>query len=74
VPATSAGLPRVLFLLQPLTVLIKQTRQSVHAIRQSILLRCLWLEHYRSSTRVGSSLALSIGLEWKHTGLTTVGH
>jgi hypothetical protein len=41
VPATSAGLPRVsfffFFLLQwPFTQLIKQTRQAVHAIKQSI--------------------------------------
>jgi hypothetical protein len=37
------------FLLQPLTVLIRQTRQAVHAINQSIFLRCLWLcmtNHY----------------------------
>ncbi len=40
--ATCAGLPRLLFLLWPLTVLMKQTRQAVHAIKQSILLRCLW--------------------------------
>jgi hypothetical protein len=40
VPATSAGLPR-LFLLQPLTVLMKQTKQAVCAIKQSILLRYL---------------------------------
>ncbi len=43
VPATSAGLPRVsfffsfLFLLQwPFTLLIKQTRQAVCAVKQSI--------------------------------------
>ncbi len=43
VPATSAGLPRVsfffsfLFLLLPsLTVLMKLTRQAVHAVKQSI--------------------------------------
>ncbi len=42
VPATSASLPR-LFLLRPLTVLMKQTRQAVRAIKQSILLGCLWL-------------------------------
>jgi hypothetical protein len=43
VPATSTGLPRVsfyfhfIFLLQwPFTVLIKQTRQAVHAVKQSI--------------------------------------
>jgi hypothetical protein len=45
VPATSAGLPRVSFffsflflLLRPLTVLMKQTRQAVRAIKQSIFL------------------------------------
>ncbi len=31
------------FSLLPLTVLMKQTRQVVHAIKQSILLRCLWV-------------------------------
>ncbi len=41
VPVASAHLPR-LFLLWPLTVLMNQTRQAVHAIKQSILLRCLW--------------------------------
>ncbi len=43
VPATSAGLPRLLFLLRPLTVLMKQTRQAVRAIKQPILLRILWI-------------------------------
>jgi len=41
VPATSAGLPMVsfFFLLQwPFTVLIKQTRQAVPAVKQSIFL------------------------------------
>jgi hypothetical protein len=33
-----------LFLLRPLTVLMKQTRQAGHAVKQSILLRCLWNE------------------------------
>ncbi len=32
VPTTSASLPRLLFLLRPLTVLMKQTRQAVCAI------------------------------------------
>jgi hypothetical protein len=43
VPATSVHLPRLLFifLLQPLAVLTKQTRQAVQAVKQSILLRCL---------------------------------
>jgi hypothetical protein len=44
VPATSAGLNRLLFLLRPLTVVMKQTRQVVHAIKQSVLLSCTWLE------------------------------
>jgi hypothetical protein len=42
VPATSAGLNSLLFLLQPLTVLMKQTREAVSASKQSISLRCLW--------------------------------
>ncbi len=41
VTPTRAHLPRLLFLLRPLTVLIKQTRQAVCTIKQSILLRCL---------------------------------
>ncbi len=45
VPATSTGLWRLLFLLWPLTVLMKQTRQAVCTIKQSILLRCLWTDH-----------------------------
>jgi hypothetical protein len=36
VPATSASLSRLL------TVLMKQTRQAVHAFKKSKLLRCLW--------------------------------
>jgi hypothetical protein len=49
VPATSTSLKRLhllfffFFGLQPLTVLMKQTRQAVHAIKQSILLRRLWV-------------------------------
>ncbi len=42
-PTTSACLPRLLFLLQPLTVLMKQTRQAVRAIKQSILLSIQWI-------------------------------
>jgi hypothetical protein len=41
VPATSVELPMLLFLMRPLTVLMKQTRRAGHAIKQSILLRCL---------------------------------
>jgi hypothetical protein len=44
VAATSATFIRLFsfFLLWPLTVLVKQTRQVMHAAKQSILLRCLW--------------------------------
>ncbi len=48
VPVTSAGLNGLLFfsfLLRPLTVLMKQTRQVVGAVKQSILLRCQWAVH-----------------------------
>ncbi len=38
VPATSAVLKTYFFLLQPLTVLMKQIRQLVHAVKQSIYL------------------------------------
>jgi len=44
VPATSACLPRlpfIIFLLRPLTALIKETRQAISAIKHSIFLRCL---------------------------------
>jgi hypothetical protein len=44
VPTTSATFLAFFFfffLLWPLTVLMKQTRQAVCAIKQSILLRCL---------------------------------
>ncbi len=42
VPATNPVFQGFFFLLQPLAVLIKQSRQVVRAIKQSILLRCLW--------------------------------
>jgi hypothetical protein len=32
------------FLLQSFTILMKQTRQAVRAVKQSIFLRCLWVE------------------------------
>ncbi len=37
------------FLLWVLAVLMKQTRQAVCAIKQSILLRCLWLKLFLTS-------------------------
>jgi len=39
VPATSAAQNRLLFLLWLFTVLMKKT----HAVKQSIIFRCLWL-------------------------------
>jgi len=51
VPATSAARNRLfffLFLLWPFTVLIKQTRQAVRAIKQSI-----FLDVYGCITQVG---------------------
>ncbi len=45
VPATNDSLPRqILFLLWSLTVLMKQTRQAVCAIKQFLLLRSLWMK------------------------------
>jgi hypothetical protein len=36
------------FLQWPLTVLMKQTKQAVLTFKQSILLRCLWVEQKKS--------------------------
>ncbi len=44
------------FLWWPLTVLMKQKRQAVHAFKQSILLRCLWQYH---TTIVHTLLSMS---------------
>jgi hypothetical protein len=51
VPATIAGLLRLLFLFLrwPLTVLMRQTRQAVRAFMQPILLRCLCYMHRRDT-------------------------
>jgi hypothetical protein len=46
VPATSAAHNRhlfFLFLLWPFTVLMKQTRQTVRAVKQSKISKCLWV-------------------------------
>jgi hypothetical protein len=37
------------FLLRPLKVLMKQTRQAVCTIKQSIILRCLWVRAINQS-------------------------
>jgi hypothetical protein len=45
VAATSAARNRLLFflfVLWPFTVLMKQTRQAVYAVKQCIFLTCLW--------------------------------
>jgi hypothetical protein len=43
VPATSASSKASFyFFMWPLTVKMKQTRQAVRAVKQTILLRCLW--------------------------------
>ncbi len=44
VPASIATYSKTfwLFSLRPITVLMRQTRQAVRAINQSIFLRCLW--------------------------------
>jgi len=55
VPATSAALSRLLFLQRPWTVLIKQTRQAVHAFKQSILLWCLCLPRTNTLAYFGMS-------------------
>jgi hypothetical protein len=39
------------FLLHPLTVLMKQTRQAVSAIKQSIFLRCLWVHSTKNVSK-----------------------
>jgi hypothetical protein len=51
---TSTCLPRLLFifLLWPITVLIKQTRQAILVIKQSIFLRCLWSSKMPHSGRL----------------------
>ncbi len=61
-PATSAGLPRVSFLfsflfllMQPLTVLMKQTRQAEHAVKQSI-----FLDVYAQALQANSRLAQKV--------------
>jgi hypothetical protein len=51
------------FFMRPLTVLMRQTRQAVRAIHQSILLRCLW------------ALPAHIGQGWKGLpGTTTLAY
>ncbi len=63
VPANSASLSMLLFifiLLWPLTVQMKQTRQAVCAVEQSILLRCLCMP---SSQKVNIAEELTIDIK-----------
>jgi hypothetical protein len=61
VPTTSTPFgPFSLFLLQPLTVLMRQTRQAVCAINQSIFLRCLWSRYITQITSTYSKCSLDI--------------
>jgi uncharacterized membrane protein len=57
------------YLQWPLTVLMKQTRQAVHAFKQSILLRCLWsfftTMHFLRNLRMGLIRWCQITLGWK---------
>ncbi len=54
------------FLLRPLMVLMKQTWQAVHTIKQSILLRCLWIKHSPLHPKVeGLSPAVAAGTRWE---------
>ncbi len=50
VPATITTFCFFSFLLQPLTILMRHTRQGVCAINQCIFLRCLWLPHSAKTT------------------------
>jgi hypothetical protein len=64
VPATSAASSKA-FLLHPFTVLMRQTRQAVHAIKQSIFLDVYALYppgpiflHFKSTTSVYQRLMI----------------
>ncbi len=48
------------FLLWPLTVLMKQTRQAVCTFKQSILLRCLWAGLLNKSSYLTQVLGATI--------------
>ncbi len=53
VPATSATFLAFFsfFLLWPSTVLMRETRQAVHVIKQSILIRCLCWKYNKKCTQ-----------------------
>jgi hypothetical protein len=54
-PATSAAHNRLLFLLQPFAVLMKQTRQAVCTVKQSI-----FVDVYASPSVIVSGLHISL--------------
>jgi hypothetical protein len=63
--AASAARNRLLFfliLMWPFTVLMKQTRQGVCAIKHSIFLRCLWSHGKESKYGGGEAVGTSL---WK---------
>ncbi len=62
--ATSASLSRLLFLLRPFIVLMKQTRQVAHTVKQSILLRCLWSGAFGTKLRMFSNLDTRFNCRW----------
>jgi hypothetical protein len=65
VPVTSAARNRLfffLFLLQPFTVLMKQTRQVLCAVKQSIFLRGLWF--HLMARRTSSETANIFRVHW----------
>ena len=47
-------------MLQPLTVLMKQTRQAVHAINQSSFLRCLWQTPTTAAEKLAQTMHKSV--------------
>ena len=47
------------FLVRPFTLLMKQTRQAVRAVKQSIILRCLWCWQCILNTNAGKPTDLS---------------
>jgi hypothetical protein len=60
-------------LLRLLTVLVKQTRQAVRAVKQSILLRCLWIFPIKTKNdtfRGWANRAKMMSLGGKLTALT----
>jgi hypothetical protein len=62
-PLLAPVLIGLFFLLQPLTVLMKQTSQAVFTVKQFILLRCLWVLLYCFYCRNAQGAKASTKLE-----------